>query len=105
MYLKLQPSAYTDHITAHGEELQALPRPYAIDGNGLCVGPNPYKGKATGVSGFQVDAAAQQIDVLVDEAFRDPSGIVGMYAVMVTEYGQFFTSIPAIANAELIPER
>lgn len=98
---RIQPSRYTDHITADGTELTKLPYPFYVNEDGSILRQDIWNGNPLRVVGFQRDLAVQQIDMWWRDALRTPDQVPGMYLVTSDKNGDFAVHNTAVADFEV----
>jgi len=98
----LQPSEYTDHITADGTQLTTLPYPVGVHMDGSVTNQEFWQGDPYRVIGFQRDLARHEIDVWWSEVSRDPQKAVGLYLVTGDSKGGMGVHQTAISSVEVL---
>lgn len=98
----MQPSEFTDQLTADGQELTKLPYPIAADEAGLVGNQDFWQGDPFRAIGFQRDLARHEIDVTWSEVFREPELAIGLYLVSADSRGNFGVHHTAIGSVEVL---
>lgn len=101
--IKLQPSSFTDQIV-DGHELTKLPYPFYVEEDGSVQRQEFWKGDPYRVIGFQKDLARHEIDLLWQDATKDPQQVVGMYVVTADEKGDMGVHVSAISNVDVLKD-
>jgi hypothetical protein len=104
MIIKIQPSAFVDHITEDGAQLTKLPYPFFVNEDGSIRRQDVWNGKPYRVVGFVKDLAVQQVDLWWGHAFKDPQKMIGMYLVTEDSDGTLGAHSTAIDSYEILTE-
>ena len=76
-----------------------LPYPYHVNARTGDVGRQEFwRGEPVAILGFQNDADVQTMDLLWEDAAKDPDSIVGKYVVMVNANGSIFNETRPITS-------
>lgn len=99
-YLHIQEAPITDNITNDGHIGARRPWPVVDGEDGSIVVPSSMLGMLR-VVGFQKDLAVRQIDIWWEDAFADPSSVIGKYLVATYGEDKMGVSLSAVDSAVL----
>lgn len=101
--IRIQPSEFTDQVSADGHQQTKLPYPFYVNASDGTVNLQEFwKGDPFRVVGFQRDLARQEIDLRWDDAVKDPQQAIGMYLVTADSKGAFGVHTTAVQSVDVM---